>query len=328
MDLKTDIKRMLTLGSIEQTLRDLKRYSDVLSEGRQEYFDKVIDVYEGTKNPKECFALAYAYMYKGAKYRPNAIKYFERYLLNPVKIEGYRGIYLDLGKLYEAEYDFTNAEKYYKMYTERHKDITVGYTFLANLYTKIDIDKAIDFVSGVLVSEYAQDPMFNHCIQVKYDELLKKKADGYVYKPRKDEAVYNPVLEEVKAEIKEDKTDTLSQKRKKVVKVVAVFFILYVAVKCSQGGDEDNYVLEVETTEVTESTTDTERFSETVSLSQQERLQQKLEDINNSVDGIKKSSDEIWNDPDVKRSRENLKATFKEVVFDYDAFKELMSNDE
>ena len=87
MDLKTDIKRILTLGSIDQTLRDIKVHSDVLDTGRYKYFDKVIAVYEGNaEKPKECLALAYAYMYRGAAYRTQAIRYFEKYLLKPVKV--------------------------------------------------------------------------------------------------------------------------------------------------------------------------------------------------------------------------------------------------
>ena len=166
-------------------------------------------------------------------------------------------------------------------------------------------------------------------LKTDIEELLKKKDNGHVCKPRKSEAVYNPALEETKAGIEQDRNDGLKQNRKKAVKVAAIIFILYAATKCSSGNVEDNTLVGTETTEITEPTTlHTEETSEAMSLSQQERIQKNIEDINKNVDGIKKSSDEIWNDPNVKESRENLKDTFKKTVFDYDTFKESATNNE
>ncbi len=314
MDLKTDIKRMLTLGSIDQTLRDIKRHSDVLDTERYAYFDKVIDVYDGrAETPKECLAIAYVYMYKGAAYRTKAIRYFEKYLLKPVKVDGYRGIYLDLGKLYEAEYDFVNAEKYYKLFTQANRNITVGYIVLAHLYSKIDIHKAVDFLFDVLMSDYAKDEAFRRYIRIEYEACLKKQEDGYVYKPRKEEAVYNQQLEETKQEIADDRRKDDKNNKRNIIKIVAAVLILFLAAKCSNSGEDKakSETSQESTTIVTEST------SETSSLSFEENEKRKREDIKNSVDNIKKTSDEIWNDPEVKESRESLKQSIKDNIYNY-----------
>ena len=314
MDLKTDIKRIFTLGSIDQTLRDIKKHSDVLDTERYAYFDKVIAVYDGNaQTPKECLAAAYAFMYKGAAYRTKSIRYFEKYLLKPVKVEGYRCIYLDLGKLYEAEYDFVNAEKYYRLFTQANRSSTVGYIVLSKLYAKIDINKAVDFLFDVLMSEYAKEESFRRYIRIEYEECLKKQEEGYIYKPQKQEAVYNQALEETKIQMSEDVKENDKKNKKKIIKIAAVIIVLFLATRCS-GDDEDSSDFET----VSENTTIiTESATETSSMSYEESEKQRIDGIKDDVDSIKKNADEIWNDPDVKESRKNFKDTIKKVFFDY-----------
>lgn len=277
MDLGKEFGK-LSLGGIDNTLKNIKIHSDVLDTTRYDYFDRVIEAYDGTRVPKECLAVAYAYMYKGAEYRPEAIRYFERYLTKPVKVPGYRGIYIDLGKLYEAEYDFANAEKYYKLFTQRNKGNTLGYTLLANLYAKIDIDKAVDFVYNVLLSDYAKTDLFKNHMQIKYDELLKKQAEGYKYQPRKEEYLHNEALDKVKDDLVANKEYNARKNKSRVIFALIVIFILYAATQCSKRPDSD-IPEEVNITTTVEPMTEPE--------SESMDMQDKTDDINESIDEIK-----------------------------------------
>ena len=178
---------------------------DVQFAGRYDIFAKVL--YESQKfdDPLHYLACAYACHYSKVEYRKNAIEYFEKYLLDPVpcSISNFPlyVIYTDLAKDYEGEYDFLNAEKYYKLAIQnqgqRHYSfVTKQYDafpqeiMLGRLYLKIGTQKAIDYWKKLMeYNEYTSgnpnESGFRRHIDVEYKKALEKHEKGYVYKPRK-----------------------------------------------------------------------------------------------------------------------------------------------
>ena len=88
------------------------KYHPIGTPYRKETFNKVLEQGKGIDSPFAYLAMAWANANLGATKRKDAIKYFEKYFSNPVEHEflNFRLCYLELAKLYEAEYDFKNAE--------------------------------------------------------------------------------------------------------------------------------------------------------------------------------------------------------------------------
>ena len=178
---------------------------DVLNTDRYSIFDTVLQEAQQYSTPLHFLACAYACHYNKSTYRKQAILYFEKYLINPVPSSMSNFpiyvIYGDLGKDYEAEYDFKKAEFCYKtgikLSPPRYYNSILGQydaypleVFLGRLYLKIDTKLAVDYWQSLKAyPEYITgDPHisgFRNRVDIEYNNACEKHARGYVYKPRK-----------------------------------------------------------------------------------------------------------------------------------------------
>lgn len=154
------------------------------------------------QEPLAYLACAFAFSYKGAETRQNAIVYFERYLQSPTPCKDYSfyDVYLELGKLQEAEYDFEKAIFCYERADDEFRRI-VKKNFkspldpspnvkLGRLYLKISTQKAIDFWElEKRKPEYKKYKSYKREVDVELANALEKHSKGYVYKPRKTKGV-------------------------------------------------------------------------------------------------------------------------------------------
>ena len=160
---------------------------------REENLISVIEKGQGLEDSYSYLALAFAYAFLGAKYRKPAIEYFEKYVKNPISDCFFTNsyIYSTFGKIYESEYDFDNAEKYYilyeqAIYSEHPMSDRFANALLGRLYLKISTQKALDYWKDIMKSdEYKNDEYFKRCVDVEYKKVVEKHKKGYVYKPRK-----------------------------------------------------------------------------------------------------------------------------------------------
>mgnify|MGYP001625419830 CR=1 FL=1 len=177
---------------------------DVQFAGRYDVFAKVL--YESQKfdDSLHYLACAYACHYSKVEYRKKAIEYFQKYLLNPVPCSNSNFplyvIYRDLGKDYEGEYDFINAEKCYKLAIQNqgsryYSSITKQYEafpeeiMLGRLYLKMGTQNAIDYWAKLMkYDEYINgnphESGFRRHVDREYKNALEKHEKGYVYRPR------------------------------------------------------------------------------------------------------------------------------------------------
>ena len=177
---------------------------DIENVDRHKLFEKILEESQKYNDPLHCLACAYACHYSKVEYRKNAIEYFEKYLLNPIPCEisnfPLYVIYSDLGEDYEAEYDFNNAEKYYKLsiqnrdqryYNSNTKqyDAFPQEIMLGRLYLKIGTQNAVDYWKRLMdFDEYKNgDPNksgFRRQVDREYKNALEKHEKGYIYRPR------------------------------------------------------------------------------------------------------------------------------------------------
>lgn len=178
---------------------------DVQNANRYEVFLKVLQESQKYEDPLHLLACAYACHYSKVAYRKEAIRYFEKYLENAVPADDKQfslfQIYSDLGEDYEAEYDFQNAERCYKLSIQNQPDryfssLTGQYDMrpqevkLGRLYLKISTQKAVDYWAHFMdCDEYKKGdpakPGFRRHVDVEYKNALEKHQKGYVYRPRK-----------------------------------------------------------------------------------------------------------------------------------------------
>lgn len=170
---------------------------------RYEIFEKVLNKSKQYSDPLHILACAYAYHYSRAELRMDAISYFEKYLENPVPCKNplfnISHVYRDLGKDYEAEYNFNSAEKCYKNAIlkngyrnhvhpiSKHPSLSPEEVMLGRLYLKVGTQKAVEYwESFTCLDVYRSDDQFRRRVDIEYKNATEKHAKGYVYKPRKN----------------------------------------------------------------------------------------------------------------------------------------------
>ncbi|MDI6604078.1 MAG: tetratricopeptide repeat protein [Thermoanaerobacteraceae bacterium] len=184
---------------------------------RHEVLDKIIELCQNIEHPKAYYLIGTAYVWKGAKFRREAIYYLEKYLDNPVEIkksyysregkliDGFTSgvqisfIYGDLGKCYEGEYEFEKALEYYQKAAELDPSVPSVYVHIAQVYAKMkNLDEAIKVLQEAKNSKYYTpiktispidgsthyDNTFKITIDNYLEDLKEKKEKGYIYKPR------------------------------------------------------------------------------------------------------------------------------------------------
>lgn len=189
---------------------------------RQDILNKVIELCGEPTTPKQRYIYAMAYSWSNKEYRKLAIYYLEKYLGNPLYDDVYRdchhllagkqfslaeeknihlgNMYLELGKVYESEYEFDKALNCY----QKGKELTPFWAFpicnIANILIKQN--KLSDALLLVIESKNTKyylpikfktelsnkiyvDDTFKKVIDNKLKDIEEKMENGYVYKPRK-----------------------------------------------------------------------------------------------------------------------------------------------
>lgn len=163
----------------------------------------IIECYKNSQQPLDILAVALTYARMHAAERPLAIQYFENYLKNPVcppKIfhiayEDYsfsKGrdtysfwhIYSTFANIYEKEYMFEKAIYCLKNCIKTdNKTNPTDYIRIGNNLIKIGIDQAEQYYIRLLSDESLM--RYKRQFAIALDDVLIKKAKGYIYKPRK-----------------------------------------------------------------------------------------------------------------------------------------------
>lgn len=183
-------------SSIEQA------YDNTPIIGEQRYINNwnIIDNYKQSENPLDILAVAISYEREGAKYRKEAIAYYEKFLTAPVEtpilpnryLEGQKPvrmfsnwqIYSSLATLYEKEYEFKKSIKYLKkLPKESGYNNPADYTRVGDVLAKVDINECVSYYEKLMTTPTYKK--FTSTIDYKYQEALKKQSEGYVFKARK-----------------------------------------------------------------------------------------------------------------------------------------------
>lgn len=172
-------------------LEIISDYYGSVGSGRHQIADEVISIYSSSEEAFDILGVAYAYMWSGAKFRKEAILYFEKYLSHSYKVNiPYQGItlwgiYSNLASLYEKEHKFEQAILCLKKCISiNNGNNPADYTRIGDILVKLDTNKAEEFYIQIL-----NDPKLQKHKRVfaySLDEVREKKARGYIYKKRKD----------------------------------------------------------------------------------------------------------------------------------------------
>ncbi len=156
------------------------------------------------KTLKECYnvndfdshwSCARIYDFWGAKYRKLAIYHYERCIELGKDDFSTFNLYTALGSLYEKSRDFEKSINAYKKVIEGSPHSPTGYVCVAKCLRKQNkLDEAVKFLENAKASDYYTNPVphscFNTCIDSKLQDLYKKKAKGYIFRPKKESFEY------------------------------------------------------------------------------------------------------------------------------------------
>ena len=164
----------------------------------------IISKYSESDEPLEILAVAVSLDREGAKYRKQAIEYYERFLENPVEIPivpgltngngkpvrciSYWQLYSSLGTLYEKEHNYEAAAKCYRLLPKESNYSNIAdFTRCGNALYMVDIQLCIEYYLNLM-----KDPKL-----IKYKKEFEKK--------------YREYLKEFKAEEKEGANEHIVQ---------------------------------------------------------------------------------------------------------------------
>ncbi|HOJ48544.1 MAG TPA: hypothetical protein PLD48_06740, partial [Bacillota bacterium] len=167
-------------GSIQKKAKEFVKNA----KDRHEVLGKVIELCQGIENPEAYYLIGTAYIWKGAKFRQQAIFYLEKFLsLSYPETNTLFRIYIDLGKAYEGEYDFYNALRYYLEAKNVNPSISPSYAHIATIYVKMNkLDEAIKFLKDAKKLPYYKPRKIVSPIdgKVSYDDTFKIVIDSYL----------------------------------------------------------------------------------------------------------------------------------------------------
>lgn len=160
---------------------------------RTDIIKKAIELCGEPKEPEGSFVLAKAYIWLGAAYRQKAIQYITRYL--ELSNENDSFLFIELGSCYEGEYMYEEAlTAYAKAYNNSGNATAAPYLGMARIKLKTGfIDEAIRLLKGARSDPFYSDQVntssvepggYHKVIEDTIADYEKKKAKGYVYKPR------------------------------------------------------------------------------------------------------------------------------------------------
>lgn len=162
---------------------------------RQEVLLKAIEMCgENPSTPKALYVVSSCYVWLGAKYRPQAIEYLEKYLDVGLFCEPENAIYVKasvykyLGEAYEGEYEFDKAEQAYLTAEKICPDTPCHVVDTSRIYIKKgDLQRALNHLEATKSSVYYRKNIndYKTVIDSYVDDVKMKISKGYVYRPRK-----------------------------------------------------------------------------------------------------------------------------------------------
>lgn len=152
---------------------------------------------------KELYAVSKAYVWAGAKYRKEAIKYLKEYVDVGAYWDGLSNsyffdssgasnsqadiqrsfVYTDLGDALESEYEFDEAIEAFQKAISLAPNMVHNYVKQAGVYVKLG--KIEDGISILKRSKKQLSKVDQELVNEKIADLADKLARGYVYRPRK-----------------------------------------------------------------------------------------------------------------------------------------------
>lgn len=195
--------------SVKQSALEIVSDCDdsISTEKRKIICSEIIAHYCDSSDPLDWLAVAIANKYLGASHRKQAIRYYEMYLSDPVRIPNKSelqwvieswSIRSDLATLYESEYEFDKAIAMLKecITLDEKKVQLLGYGFNPANYTRIativmkrdGTASAIEYYKKLKKSKvYKLD---REWFDEKYREMKEKHERGYVYRARKAKGTF------------------------------------------------------------------------------------------------------------------------------------------
>lgn len=177
------------MKTYENALHIISDNFAIIGEKRHELANFIIENYKTSNEPLNALGVAYAYLWQGAKFRKQAIEFFERYLSSHIKDDicypciSEWSIYSDLATLYEKEYNYSKAISYLQKCIIADKNSNAAdYTRIGDILIKIDVGMAESFYIKLLNDNKLVK--FKRQFAYALDEVFEKKKRGYVYKPR------------------------------------------------------------------------------------------------------------------------------------------------
>lgn len=170
-----------------EALKFIMNNQAAIGPGRHKIAQSVIKKYSSSNNPEDQLAVGIAYEWEGAKYRQEAINYYEMFLASGIKTKliGDWFIYSSLSKLYEKEYLFDKAiDALYKCIEANKGGNSADYTRIGDIYIKMNIDKASSYYEDLKKTKsYLRHKREIDLAIVELEDKIKR---GYVYrsKPR------------------------------------------------------------------------------------------------------------------------------------------------
>lgn len=185
---------------------------------RVDVLKTIIELCPTPSSPKELYIVSKAYVWLGAGYRKQAIKYLNKYIsagaiwegtpCDTVDTFGYEtnqkesniaSIYYDLGQCYEKEYIFDKAIEAYKKASEYDKYFATYIVCISNVYVKIGkYDSALNELYNAKSSKYYRvyyskiypdiinkNDDYIYLIDKAICDIETKRKRGYKYQPRK-----------------------------------------------------------------------------------------------------------------------------------------------
>lgn len=166
----------------------ISAYWSSIGSTRHQLAQTVIQTYALSSSPLDILGVAYAYSWEGASQRTNAISYFERFL--ETNFHDYTSsnmewtVFSTLANLYEKEYIFDKAIACLKrLITIDNSSNPADFTRIGDILIKIDVNKAESYYLKLLNSDKLRQ--HKRAFAYAYDDVMKKKEKGYVYKSRK-----------------------------------------------------------------------------------------------------------------------------------------------
>lgn len=172
---------------------------------RSEELEKIAELCIPAETPEELYLVSKAYVWAGAKYRQEAIKYLNDYIAagafweglpdGQIQMKGYvfdqkagniASAWSDLGTCYEGEFEY---EKAYHCFEKAFSILPYSPSNLvkmSNIFVKKnELSNALSVLQNAKSSIYYKLPEFSSVIDKAILDVQGKINKGYVYKPRK-----------------------------------------------------------------------------------------------------------------------------------------------